>query len=259
MPREKIYDTYLFEQGYARSTIDSYLNAQSKFTQWYDYNSYDPCYIDYKTCLLYVKDIQRPSKGKQLSKRSVSHQVGPLKIYFNYLIDENYRGNNPFQNINIRGVGRSINHNLLEYVELEDLFYSYKTHNIELPNCPHVAILDKVVIGLMVYQGLDAKALMSLKMEHILLEKGKIYIPSIRKTNVRELELKSPQMLSLHCIYKMIELYYRIRYDATRTIYFPVTVIVQGYFCTHFPNALEPSITKSRMPNRLEHLSLPNG
>ena len=197
MPREKIYDTYLFEKGYTRSTIDSYLNAQSKFIQWCDNKGYDPCYIDYKTCLLYVKDIQRPSKGKPLSKRSVSHQMGALKIYFNYLIDENYRGNNPIQNINIRGVRRGINHNLLEYVELEDLFYSYKTHNIEPPNCPHVAVRDKVVIGLMVYQGLDAKALMSLKMEHILLEKGKIYIPSTRKTNARELELKSPQMLSL--------------------------------------------------------------
>lgn len=197
MPREKIYDRYLFEQGYTRSTIDSYLNAQSKFIQWCDNKGYDPSYIDYKTCLLYVKDIQRPSKGKPLSKRSVSHQVGALKIFFNYLIDENYRGNNPFQNINIRGVRRGINHNLLEYVELEDLFYSYKTQNIELPNCPHVAIRDKVVIGLMVYQGLDAKALMSLKMEHILLEKGKLYVPSTRKTNARELELKSQQMLSL--------------------------------------------------------------
>jgi len=197
MPREKIYDTYLFEQGYTRSTIDSYLNAQSKFIQWCDDKGYDPYHIDYKTCMLYIKDIQRPSKGKPLSKRSVSHQVGALKIFFNYLIDENYRDNNPFQNINIRGVRRSINHNLLEYEELEDLFYSYKTQNIKPPNCPHVAIRDKVVIGLMVYQGLDAKALMSLKIEHVLLEKGKIYIPSTRKTNARELELKSPQMLSL--------------------------------------------------------------
>jgi len=197
MPREKIYDTYLFEQGYTRSTIYSYLNAQSKFIQWCDTKDYDLSHIDYKTCLLYVKDIQRPKKGKPLSKRSVSHQVGALKIFFNYLMDENYRGNNPFQNINIRGVRRSINHNLLEYEELEDLFYSYRTHNIKPPHCPHVAVRDKVVIGLIVYQGLDAKALMSLRMEHMQMEKGKLYVPSTRKTNARELELKSPQMLSL--------------------------------------------------------------
>ena len=49
----------------------------------------------------------------------------------------------------------------------------------------------------MVYQGLDAKALMSLKLEHVQIEKGKLYVPSTRKTNSRELELKSPQIFSL--------------------------------------------------------------
>lgn len=197
MAKKKSYDDYLFEQDYSKSTVEGYLRDSEKFIGWCNFKGLDPKYIDYKTCLVYVKDIQRPTKGKSNSKATISKHIGALKIYFNYLIDENYRGNNPMQNINIRGVRRSINHHLLEYEELEDLFYSYSTHNIQPPNCPDVAVRDKVIIGLMIYQGLNATALMSLKMEHIQMEKGKIYVPSTRKTNSRELELKSPQMLSL--------------------------------------------------------------
>ena len=127
----------------------------------------------------------------------MNHQLGALKIYFNYLIDQEQRFDNPIENINIRGVKRTLNHNLLEPEELEDLYYSYKTERIEFPSSPSVAIRNKVITGLMVYQGLNATALKSLTIENIRLEKGVLYIPSTRKTNSRTLELKSWQILPL--------------------------------------------------------------
>ena len=197
MKNDKTYESYLKELGYSESTIISYTRNAKKFIGWCNFKEHDTSHIDYKTCLTYVKDIQKPRKGKILSKRTIQMHIGAIKIYFNYLIELEDRGNNPMQNINIRGIKRTINHNILEFEELEDLFYSFPTLNIQSPNCPHVAMRDKVIVGLMVYQGLDATALMSLKLEHVKLEKGKIYIPSTKKTNSRTLELKSPQMLTL--------------------------------------------------------------
>ncbi|QTE21229.1 site-specific integrase [Polaribacter cellanae] len=75
------------------------------------------------------------------------------------------------------------------------MYYSYQTERIEFPNSKSVAIRNKVITGLMVYQGLNVTALKSLKVEHIQLEKGTVYIPSTRKTNSRTLELKSAQIL----------------------------------------------------------------
>lgn len=49
----------------------------------------------------------------------------------------------------------------------------------------------------MVYQGLTFISLITFKFEHIDLERVKIYVPSTRKTNARELEIKLPQILSL--------------------------------------------------------------
>ena len=191
------YEDYLYQQGYAKSTIASYLLSKSKFTRWCSSKGYDLLTIDYKSCLEYVKYLQQSKKGKRVTKRTVKHQVGALKILFNYLIDINARSTNPVQSINIRGVKRYVNHNLLEFDELEDLYYSYPTRNITLPNCPAVASRNKVITGFLVYQGLGTTALKHLKLEHIDIDKGKFYVPSTRKTNHRTLELKSWQIVPL--------------------------------------------------------------
>jgi len=191
------YETYLFQQAYAKSTIATYLRTKEKFILWCDVQGYEVENIDYKSCLDYAKELQRPKKGRVPSPKTAKQQIGALKIFFNYLIDENHRGDNPMENMDIKGVQRTLNNNLLEFEELEDLFYSCPTRHIKLPSSPHVAVRDKVITGLMVYQGLNATSLKVLKMEHVNLERGKIYIPGTRKTNARELKIKSQQVLSL--------------------------------------------------------------
>ena len=191
------YKEYLHRENYAKTTIVSYGRYQSFFAIWCEQKNYDLETIDYKSCLEYVKYLRRSKNGKTISKSSVKHQVGSLKIFFNYLIDENYRGDNPMETMNIRGVKRTLNHNLLDYDELEDLYYSYNTERIEFPSCPSVAIRNKVITGFMVYQALNATALKSLKYEHINIDKGTIYVPSTRKTNSRNLALQPQQILPL--------------------------------------------------------------
>ena len=192
-----MYRDYLRKQDYAHSTVESYIHAKSRFTGWCGLNGYQPETIDYKACLLYVKDLQKPRNGKRVTKRTVKFHVGSLKIFFNYLIDENHRSTNPFSNMNIRGIKRTVNHNLLSFEELEDLYFSYPIRNIKAPYHPSVAVRNKVITGLMVYQGLSTTSLKSLKLEHVHVENGTIYIPSTRKTNSRTLELKSCQVIPL--------------------------------------------------------------
>ncbi|MBL4664162.1 MAG: phage integrase N-terminal SAM-like domain-containing protein [Flavobacteriaceae bacterium] len=189
----KDFQNYLEQEDYAKTTIGTYLKIQEKFCDWCEAKNYDPITTSYKECLEYVKKLQESS----VSKKTVKHQVGALKIFFKYLIEENYRGDSPVESINIRGVKRILNHNLLEFEELEDLYYSYQTENITFPNCPSVAIRNKVITGFMVYQGMNATALKSLQYDHISIDKGTVYIPSTRMTNSRTLELKSWQIVPL--------------------------------------------------------------
>jgi len=238
----KTYKVYLQEQGYTESTIDSYVRACEKFRGWCQFKECKPKYIDYKTCLEYVQEIQRPFNTKNISKRTVQSQVGALKKFFNFLMEESYRTDNPIESVNIRGVRRTLNHDLLEIEELEDLFYSYPTQNIKPPNCPHVAIRNKVIVGLMVYQGLDAQLLLKLKLEHVRLDNRTIYIPRTRKANGRELELKPPQMQSLVQYLERDRNILQEKIDCYTEALFPL-------------NSDRPSILLSSLFKRLKHIN----
>lgn len=144
--------------------------------------------IDYKTFLKYIEELKQTG----IKIRTLKTYIGNLKIYFNYLQEENYRADNPITNINIKGVVKTVLTNLLTADELEDLYYSYETKEEDLARKR-----NKVIIGLLVYQGLQTKELQYLKEEHVELYKGKIHIPESKKTNGRTLELKPWQLMEL--------------------------------------------------------------
>lgn len=187
------YEEYLHREGYAKSTIGSYTRNQQFFTRWCDQKGYNPSEMEYKECLEYVKKLRK----EKPTKSTVKHIVGALKTYFNYLVEIEQRFDNPMQSINIRGISRTLNHNLLEYDELENLYYSYETENLASFDDASVAIRNKVIVGLMTYQGLSTTTLKALQYDHIRLEKGRIYVPSTRNSNSRVLELKPQQMIPI--------------------------------------------------------------
>ncbi|MDC9722200.1 MAG: tyrosine-type recombinase/integrase [Urechidicola sp.] len=189
----KNYNDYLEKLNYSKSTVKSYTSEQQKFVKWCYRNHITVNEIDYKKCLKYIKYLTR----KGVSKRTVNHKLRTVKIYFNYLISESCRSDNPIENTIIKGEKRIINYNLLNADELEDLYYSFETDNYQEEYHKYTAKRSKVIIGLMVYQGLNTTDLGNLKIEHLQLNKGKIYVPSTKRSNARTLELKSWQIMEL--------------------------------------------------------------
>jgi len=187
------YKEHLQKLGYSSTTVESYFLEVRKFIKWCARNHTNPTAIDYKTCLKYIQYLTR--KGN--SKKTINHKLGSLKNHLDYLVSENYRIDNPIENTNVKGVKRTINYNLLEADELEDLYYSFETENIKDPYHKLTAKRNKIIVGLMAYQGLNTTNLKSLKIEHVELYKGKIYIPSHKKMNARTMELKSWQVVEL--------------------------------------------------------------
>jgi integrase/recombinase XerD len=187
------YRIYLEKENYSKSSIGCYINEMQHFKKWCNRNNTTAIEIDYKTSLKYIKYLTR--KGN--TKRTINHKLGSIKNYFNYLINESYRSDNPIENTVVKGAKRIINHNLLEADELEDLYYSFETENIKDKYHRLTAKRNKVIIGLMVYQGLKTTELIQLEIDNLELYKGKIYIKSARKSNARMLELKSWQVIEL--------------------------------------------------------------
>jgi len=189
----------MHKNAYSSDTIPGYDRCVTKFLNWCKQKQYEVPQLDYKRCLEYFEYIEnkKDSAGKKLVNKSVSHQLGTLKLYFNYLVEENIHIYNPLANTNIKNVKRKYSHTLLSKIELEELYESFQTENIKLPSCKSVAIRNKVVTGLAIFQGCDAVALKSLKVEHIDLRKGRVDIPGTKKTNGRTLKLEPCQTFDL--------------------------------------------------------------
>ena len=186
-----IYKEYLKEQGYSETTIIGNERQIEIFEKWCKKNHTSSIEIDYKISLKFIKYLTR--KGN--SKKTINHRLRSVKIYFNYLIEQACRVDNPIENTIVKGVKRTINYNLLEADELEDLYYSFETDKYQEEYHKYTLKRAKVIIGLMMYQGLNTTDLGNLKIEHLQLSKGKIYVPSTKRSNARELELKPWQIM----------------------------------------------------------------
>jgi integrase/recombinase XerD len=191
-----IYEEYLLQNNYSKSTIEHYLKRIKEFTTWSKKYSYNPSEIDYKTCLKYIKYLQQ----KHIQVQTINNNIVTLRNYFNYLIAVGFRPENPIEEVSVKGTVKRVLHNLLDADELEDLYYSYETDTFNKYTnfkTKLTAKRNKIITGLLVYQGLNTTNLKSLLLEHLELYKGKIYVPSTRRNNSRTMELKSWQVMDL--------------------------------------------------------------
>jgi len=188
----KAYHTYLEIQQYTKTSIKTYVRQAEKFDEWLVRNNHNLVLFDYKKALVYVTYLQE----RHSNIKTINHKVVAVRHYFEYLVEINEVSQNPFTDIIIKGDKKNkLLHNLLSADELEDLYYSYDAEAGEYLRRVLINKRNKVIIGLMVYQGLATSDIKRLLVEHVKLYQGKIYIPKGNIGNRRELALKPWQVI----------------------------------------------------------------
>jgi integrase/recombinase XerD len=112
-----------------------------------------------------------------------------IKKYYSYLVNTGKRTDNPAQCITLRDQRN-------RDIQLQDLFSEKELEQL-LDRKERYAILknrNKVIISLLIYQGLTLQELCNLECEHVNLEEGSIYIKPTRRTNSRILKLQANQV-----------------------------------------------------------------
>jgi integrase/recombinase XerD len=188
------FSLYLQQNGYADSTIISYQRKVTIFLLWSKQKKYQIETITYKSLENYIKTLK--TEKRNLKDKSIKHEVGILKLFFTYLVVDGFRDSNPLDKL-IYHAERGFEHQLLSKIELEELYASFPIDNIETPSCTSVAIRNKVITGLIVYQGASATDLKVLEIDHLNLAKGTIYFPGTKRTNSRTLKLEGHQIYVL--------------------------------------------------------------
>lgn len=190
------YEEHLIASDYSQTTIAHYQKRLEEFQQWLKKQRVTAAEIDYKTSLKYIQHLRQ----KNLQVPTTNNHIVTLRNYFNYLMAIGHRPDNPLEGVSVKGTVKKVLHNLLDTEELEDLYYSYQTKDFsKYTNQKIITIAkrNKVITGLLVYQGLNTTNLKSLRMEHLELYKGKVYVPSTRRNNARAMELKPWQVMDL--------------------------------------------------------------
>ena len=195
------FKNYLLSQGKSTLTADGYVRNLSYYLNWCEDQNLDPDNARYNDVLGFIKSIQQ----RGIEQSTVRTYVDGVKHYFSWLQSREIREDNPVQHIKVMGIKRKQLYHILTMQELEQLYEKY--HSIESDtstqnqNWYKQSLLalkrSKVILGLMIWQGMKTEEIQKLTIHDIKLREGKINIPSGRKYNGRELKLQAPQIMDL--------------------------------------------------------------
>lgn len=214
------FKTYLQSKGLSQKSIDSNEQQLCYYLNWCEDEKLEIENTTHNDLIGYINHLQK----KGIKQITVQKYTGSLKHYFNWLVERQILKNNPCENLNIKGVQRKQLYHILKRLELEKLYESYPStgsghcptespkeeHKTETTSAPLsvgnngqfkgselTPKRNKVILGLMIWQGLGTAELSSLQVKDVKLREGKIYVPGGRKSNEREMKLEATQILDL--------------------------------------------------------------
>lgn len=198
------FEYYLREENLTERTIFEHLRNVERFAEWLKQNDEiadesvqaEIMRLRYNDLLQYVQYM----KNKGLCVPTQNIRINSMRKYFEHLKQESQVEVNPARRLFIKGAVKKITHNPLSYLELEQLYHEYikpwEFYKYKRQRIAHER--NKVILGLMIFQAVHGGELVKLELHHVKLSEGTVYIPGTRRSNGRELQLDSKQILALH-------------------------------------------------------------
>jgi integrase/recombinase XerD len=183
----KDFKTYLQELGNGRDTIRQKSNYAGYFLKWLESEGLQPENTRYTDLLSFIDYC----KTEGNSKKHINSKLRSIRNLYEYLKTQNPKIINPAVNLNLKGTHKKVISGIIDFTELETLYQSIETNDNRSKR-------NKIILGLLIYQGVTTEELQGLEPAHLKLKEGKIYIQGNRRRSSRKLELKPFQILELH-------------------------------------------------------------
>jgi len=199
------FKEWLQIKGYSSTTVEAVIKATEYFLSWAEKeNVNDVTETSHNDVVAYVQHCNIKGTGK----KTIAHYIMHIKKYFDWLMSEGEINDNPCSNIKIKGIQRKVLHEILGMEELEKLYHAYateisieKTEAMKYPPPQQLQNLarkrNKVILGLLIYQGLQTEDIIRLQTGDVKLREGKIFIAGTKRSNDRTLKLESHQVFDL--------------------------------------------------------------
>ena len=186
------FEDYLRGKGLNEETSRQYGRQVGYFLAWITSSSLTLEQITHSEILDFVDELGR--EGRSISIRN--RILGSIRAYYTYLEKESRnpgdreRKSNPALGIHLRGHPRTIPHDLFTRKELDQLYESYQVLDARTHR-------NKVILGILVYQGLTLEELEKLEPKQVQLAARKLLVPPSGKRNGRTLTIDESQIQEL--------------------------------------------------------------
>lgn len=132
-------------------------------------------------------------RGHYKHPRTLNYILLAIKVYYYYLYDTGKRRDNPAATIKLRD-------NKQEQPQLQDLLTTEELETLmhKKERYAQLTHRNQVITSLFIYQGLHAKEILKLTIQHIDLKQGIIHIHGMSITHHRTLALNAKQIMPFH-------------------------------------------------------------
>ncbi|MGN6491949.1 MAG: tyrosine-type recombinase/integrase [Agriterribacter sp.] len=180
------FGQYLQSRNYSAATICTYEKYGSVFTGWLASEYIHPDGVCYEELLAFMRWLQ--ANGR--SRETVAMQLCVVRHFYEWRIAIKAAGNNPAAGVYIKGIPRRLPAGMLDMEMLQELYGHY---------CQLYAstLCGRVMLGLLVFQGLTVREIRQLEITDVRLEEGMLYVRGGRTYNGRRLKLDAAQVRQL--------------------------------------------------------------
>lgn len=178
---------YLKKRQFSHSTLDTSRIMLGLYLKWLEIENMEPEQISYQDLLGFMKYCS----NKGTSQRTIQHYMNTVKHFYEHLEEEGRIDTNPVLGVEVKGVKRKVLYHILQPHELHQLYNQY-------PGETQRDRRNKVMLGLLVYQGIRTEEMTRLTVKDIKLREGKIDVLGSRKNNSRLLQLESHQVMDMY-------------------------------------------------------------
>lgn len=219
------FKEWLTLKKYSPATVDTTIRTVEYFREWAtSENIFEIEELSYSDAIGFIKW----SSKHGASQKTIANYLNHVRKFYSFLISEEMVKENPVAHIKVQGIKRKVYYDVFTTEELETLYKQYPTtiEHEEGKMLPPQAknILsrrrNKVILSLLVHQGLRVEEIAALKLQDLQLREGKITIHAQRRTAARTMHLQP------HQVYELMDYLHEVRKqmlsEATDKVFFNV-------------------------------------
>jgi integrase/recombinase XerD len=185
--RLKGFKTWLEAQRNEQSTIRQKMNYTGYFLRWLESEGLTEQGTAYNDMLVFIDSCTMENK----SKKHINTMLRSIRNYYDYLKSTGEAIINPATNLYLKGIRHKLPHDIISFESLSQFYQAY-------PVIDNRSKRNKIILGMLIYQGITTDELMRITTTDVKLQEGKVFVPGSKHSNSRNLELKSFQVLELH-------------------------------------------------------------